>query len=1146
MDLIQQTFNYNSSETFKLTPTYLFLESLDGLEVIGSGISGQLYPTVIFAREQLYRFIFYNKFSVIKIYDMDDNIIKSFEQEDGGKEEFITFTNSFPEKVKYKISSETDPDKYGIFLIRQQNKISGKVISYGYTQSANIKNELNDSVVSDEAGKFTFIYNESFLDANYILTSSEGYDASLVNKNRNKLKLKFSTPRGSLILNSFTTLFELILQKFVKPNLNDINKKICTFFNITEDYRILTDDPISMYIDDKLSLLPYQNLIVFTMLLEFVSEHGTEKNLQEFYENILSMILDGDKFDTQDLDKLKINKIPNFELFFLVYLPLSAKLISYDITNLKKICIIENILNLVRRFRDCVILKTMSYELYLSDNLVYDTDINLPKIENKILLSTINGCGVPEQGRYAKIDAGANLIQKVFLQYGDMNSEIRSKLIGNVMQFRIKDELYCFKVQNFLEFEYDLPELYATDIIESHKSEFSCCDFIKKVKKTEQEKKLDIDKSVQEENLFELKILNTDKDIIYSRQFTNKSHPNYYYEDYEGMYKPTSLDTHYINDFFVSSKDKTPAFLLLSFSNKNDTQELDLIFNDVKNVYEVNNLRYDYQKIKIISSKLNGDVLSIKTLHSHGYTTGDLVYIYDSSKNEKLDGLYEVIGNTETELYLNFDKSEVESHEIDDSYGYIDTLNSTKIYCKIKNFTKGDEIIFEGFMNSKKFEVIDISSDYIGEYLVVSGLVPRTCKFFSKINAESVGATMKYKLEENQSFYSIDYNKDKYSLWTHTNPGELFKLPSIFILSSISFVFKSIKLDVDYSYSKSNNIISEVKPLNLNHEIKNNDTETVNYTESYHYTRNYLRNEYDLVKIEDGVETEISYSENYDWDGDGLVNENELKILERFILTNPKTVDEYNLNREKYPFATELPNIVTAQYACQENCCHDDFNESADFDIDDVYIYDAFQAYIESLPDDVLTESSNFLDYYDSLAKQGLVTSNTPFVSYMPTDPREFKLCGDYTNTMNISSDDANIFYGMYMYRTQNNGNRPNNLTEFISFYDNLVSNAIVPSLVNPIKKLPSLENEDDIISETGNINKDCESITTKDVVIYNEWIRQNKPTDLDLFNENRLENVPRACFLPQDGDSAPGEEYDEIGTRLESSSEYYSGIENL
>ena len=111
-----------------------------------------------------------------------------------------------------------------------------------------------------------------------------------------------------------------------------------------------------------------------------------------------------------------------------------------------------------------------------------------------------------------------------------------------------------------------------------------------------------------------------------------------------------------------------------------------------------------------------------------------------------------------------------------------------------------------------------------------------------------------------------------------------------------------------------------------------------------------------------------------------------------------------------------------------------------------------------------------------------------------------------------------------------------------------MVEEGIVPQLLTPIDKLPSLSTEDTITQIDGDINKNCELITEKDLAIYNEWIRQGKPTDIDVFNENRLEDVPRACFLPSDGDGYDAGDYEDIGLGFSEQKigKIYTGIEHL
>ena len=93
--------------------------------------------------------------------------------------------------------------------------------------------------------------------------------------------------------------------------------------------------------------------------------------------------------------------------------------------------------------------------------------------------------------------------------------------------------------------------------------------------------------------------------------------------------------------------------------------------------------------------------------------------------------------------------------------------------------------------------------------------------------------------------------------------------------------------------------------------------------------------------------------------------------------------------------------------------------------------------------------------------------------------------------------------------------------------------------MTEPIKKLPSLEADTTITSSEGALDKNCDNISWKDLQVMTEWLRQGKPTSIDEFNENRLEGIPRACFLPI-------EDYEGIGTSDFKLSDMHSGTENL
>lgn len=88
----------------------------------------------------------------------------------------------------------------------------------------------------------------------------------------------------------------------------------------------------------------------------------------------------------------------------------------------------------------------------------------------------------------------------------------------------------------------------------------------------------------------------------------------------------------------------------------------------------------------------------------------------------------------------------------------------------------------------------------------------------------------------------------------------------------------------------------------------------------------------ELLKIDCVAKKEIDDYEYFvpantelssDWNMDGEVDEQDLLILERFVLIQPSTLEEYNKDRGEYPLAKCLPDLNTAKYQCpviHESC----------------------------------------------------------------------------------------------------------------------------------------------------------------------------------------------------------------------------------
>jgi hypothetical protein len=143
-----------------------------------------------------------------------------------------------------------------------------------------------------------------------------------------------------------------------------------------------------------------------------------------------------------------------------------------------------------------------------------------------------------------------------------------------------------------------------------------------------------------------------------------------------------------------------------------------------------------------------------------------------------------------------------------------------------------------------------------------------------------------------------------------------------------------------------------------------------------------------------------------DWNMDGEVDELDASILANFILQGrPEQVDGpvgYNVNRETYPLAKRLPNLITANFTCdgEDLKCHDDYDGDGRTTEDDARMLYAYTSLIDwGSKDD---EISN-VDHYNS-------TSPVGFGHRMINDPE--MPCADFSESNGPTSKDAILYHG--------------------------------------------------------------------------------------------------------------------------------------
>ena len=1212
----------NTTDIEKKIPTYVIHNTGESVTVRGNGYYGESLPNLVFLRNKEYRFLFYNKNSIIDLYDKKGNLLRATDESTWDLPFVMLLGGNFPNEIHYK-PRFSDDNQFGVISLRDENNINGCVIAYGYCNGASVTDSRFYDVNTNIDGIFSLYFENSgkqYYSVDYDLSSSGGFDSLLVDRqspptHQTMLKFKFKTKLGSLMLNSFTTLFYYLEKRYLVSDYKKINSMICDYFELSSEYQILTDDPIQKYLTGNLELSNYVKLLLLTSLIEYVSIQLNENLQEQLYEKLVNdIIVGGRKFDFMDIDFLEMNEYEEYQKFKDVFYVLSVRLKRLTTIQKKKRCVFEDALSLIFKFRNVIIKKTISYDSFLKSDLkVISGKIKIPEIPKTLLLTYVDSSKIAPFGKYAKINLTETLIKSIFNQPLPSEPEVVNKLLNKTLYLKQDfNTNYCYRITDFINYDYELPIINTDDVVQAFDDEIECCDHERFLRETELVKSQVTINEQQELSLFDFVLFNGDKTRMHEIKFTNKNKP------YE---KIDFLERFYVNEHISTKFRHTPpVFIGVSKEYSKNIQKIKITFDGKVPNYKVDRIRYDYDTIKIKTTNVVDNIVSFQTNHAHGYESGDTLVIKNSSKDGLLNGHQTIVNVTEYTITIEYLLPQnVTYDDIRNTYGEIESLKFSKIYCDVTDFTKGDLLVFNKLATSEKFEVNSIKQDYLGMYLSVSGIVPRNSNVFTKKNSpKNLNEILEYSYEPDATYFNLDLDLEQYHLWIYdpVNPGDAANtrfdalishveiLPKIITTPSFQFNRPSmsdtvyhtptpvndnssdipyvsdptdvisqilptptpivnqdktnIEIDLTYDPSISNKFSQDSYPeifpdtnlptqFSTEVEITEPTLSGIKLTESYHFNRMYLRNEFEL-KIENN-----NYDEIYDWNGDGTVGSDELKILERFILTSPETIEEYNENRGNYPIAKILPTTATATYACQEYCCHDDYTETYDFNEDDALIYDAFQAYIDSLDDDTPSEFANFSYEYLVLTKQGITPPLENDIMYMPTDPRQSNLCADYTATGGVNSDDSNIYYAYYLYM-QAHSSAPSSLQNFVTYYDQLVSSGIVPSLLNPIKLLPSLQSDNEILTDDGYISKGCENISWKDLKIYNDWLRQGQPTDLEIFNQNRESDTPVACFLPQSGDQAPDfgdDNYDDFG-EIDNPpggplfNRTYSGISNL
>jgi hypothetical protein len=281
----------------------------------------------------------------------------------------------------------------------------------------------------------------------------------------------------------------------------------------------------------------------------------------------------------------------------------------------------------------------------------------------------------------------------------------------------------------------------------------------------------------------------------------------------------------------------------------------------------------------------------------------------------------------------------------------------------------------------------------------------------------------------------------------------------------------------------------------------------------------YVPNSSMVLESEDDpiLDTQVDLTAEHtsDFDQDGRVSELDRDILAGYCLQGgykrgPNTPGEYNLNRLTYPYMERVPNLITANYTCNEGeCCDDDYTGDGKLGSKDALVYYAW---------------SSLIDYYNEMAPPGFKFNPVKF----PVMP-----CADFDGDGVMSSNDALIYYAWSSRIDWSN--KPSDWS-MSSYYSTMAPLGFRFSMGHaPV----CVKDADGGCVGTDEMCVDSEvDINWADFLIIYKWLVEDKCNTVECYNSRR-EEYPFACKVPFSL-------YESIGANIQQFDEVQLGLENL
>ena len=552
------------------------------------------------------------------------------------------------------------------------------------------------------------------------------------------------------------------------------NQLLKFFFGLSDKFNLLIHDPLESYILGKLDCGSYIRMVIFSLLFEYVSKNSSTTQYDQL-NNLLDFLADDilvgiKRFNYYDIESLQIpSEIILDDTFKESFNNLSVRLFSLRTKGQKRECVLRNIFAMLQCTRDVIFKKiepSDASENYLIKTKMYYDSANLPEIQNKVILRAFDECSTsPVVGTHGYYDVDEKFLKKVFNQTLPAQIEIKNELINKTLRIGNDSDSHCYIIKDFLQFDDDNISKIELNILDSFVNKSECCELEKK-SKVERIIPSYTEPVPDLSTLLEILLIEGDgAKTMLNYTITNENCP------YESI--GDNKFRFYINRIIShgSGEGTSPSYIAIpnEFSDFLGNRNITIGYNTEVPIYDVTRIRYDFIESKIVRSYMqNNGILEVETEFPHGYKIGDVVIIQKSKKNGIIDAEFSVLNASENKLTLEFTlPTYFDLNVVEDVGGFIDTFNSSKVYCEVSKFEIGDFLVFEeSVLHGSRFEIIGIESDFLGSYLVVSNYVPNHASRFTKSHTQNIMENViEFEHQTSSAYYrATQLNSDEMQL----------------------------------------------------------------------------------------------------------------------------------------------------------------------------------------------------------------------------------------------------------------------------------------------------------------------------------------------------------------------------------------------